>query len=437
MKTPELLGRRLECPCGRTHHITPDELLFAPGAVRQVAAVAARHAAVGQAAVVFDARTAEVAGRDAVEVLAGEGWQVAEVLLDDRPGEGNPVTDPPTGKDVRLRCAGADLIVAVGSGVVSDLGKWAAFELGIPAVTFGTAASMNGYAAANVAGKVEGVKALIRARPPAAVISDPDILAAAPAEMTASGLGDVLAKSVSSADWRLNHLLFGDYYCPRSVSLIAEIEPLYLENPQGVAAGERSAMEGLFDALMLTGMAMTMAETSDPASGGEHLISHTLDMRADATGEPHDLHGRQVGVATILCSELYRRVLAVESPAFAVPDEPVDRVWWGPLAGEVASKFAEKGPRIEAAAGKLAEANAWDDLRAELAAMVRPPEVIADCLARAGAACRAEHLGIPRQQLLAAFTHARQMRGRFTILDLAAMLGLMPAAAEGIVAEWG
>ena len=59
--------------------------------------------------------------------------------------------------------------------------------------------------------------------------------------MTASGLGDLLAKSVSSTDWRLNHLLFGDYYCARSVGLIDEIEPLYLNNPRGVKGGEPGA----------------------------------------------------------------------------------------------------------------------------------------------------------------------------------------------------
>jgi len=47
-------------------------------------------------------------------------------------------------------------------------------------------------------------------------------------------------------------------------------------------------MEALFHGLLLTGIAMTMAETSSPASGGEHLVSHTLDMMSSLDGVPHD-----------------------------------------------------------------------------------------------------------------------------------------------------
>ena len=63
------------------------------------------------------------------------------------------------------------------------------------------------------------------------------------------GLGDVLAKSVSATDWRLNHLLFGDYYCARSVNLIAGIEPLYLEHPEELKARSARAIDALFRGL--------------------------------------------------------------------------------------------------------------------------------------------------------------------------------------------
>ena len=63
-----------------------------------------------------------------------------------------------------------------------------------PAAIFATAASMNGYAAANVAPAVAGVKTLIHARAHRIVASDPAVLAAAPAALTSAGLGDVIAK---------------------------------------------------------------------------------------------------------------------------------------------------------------------------------------------------------------------------------------------------
>ena len=130
-------------------------------------------------------------------------------------------------------------------------------------------------------------------RRPAAVLTSGDILRDAPFEMTAAGLGDVLAKSVSSTDWRLNHLLFGDYYCQRSVDLVAEVERLYMEHPAGIRDLEPGAVGALFQALLLTGVAMTMADTSAPASGGEHMISHSLDMVASASGGESHLHGSE------------------------------------------------------------------------------------------------------------------------------------------------
>ena len=83
-----------------------------------------------------------------------------------------------------------------------------------------------------------------------------------------------------------------------------EIEPLYTNRPEDVRDRKPEALEALFHGLLLTGAAMTMAETSSPASGGEHLISHTLDMMSFIDGKPHDLHGRQVGVGTILTADI-------------------------------------------------------------------------------------------------------------------------------------
>ncbi len=434
-----LYGKRIECECGRTHHVQPAEVLFARDALDRLPDLCARHAAGRRCAAVMDLRTRIAAGFDAERALARAGWEVDPVVLSDGYHCESPVCDDVTklALATRYEVRQADLILAVGSGVVSDLGKWVAFDAGKPLITFATAASMNGYASANVAPTIDGVKSLVRARPPAAVVADPLVLAEAPHELTAAGLGDVLAKSVSSADWRLNHQLFGDYYCPRSVNLIAEIEPLYLDRPEAVRDHDREALGALFDALLLTGVAMTLAETSAPASGGEHLVSHTLDMLAVRDERFHDLHGRQVGVGTILASELYRRVLAVESPDLHAPPAGVDRAFWGPLADVVSEQYAAKSDRLAAAGQRLAEGGTWDDLRGALAEMVRPPERIRDTLAAAGAATGAGDIACDRPRLRAAFRHAHEIRPRFTVLDLAHLLGILPAAAEEIVEQWG
>lgn len=431
-----LFGKTIECTCGRRHTIEPSQVIYAEDALERLASVCSRVVEGRHAGALMDVRTRAAAGAEVADVLSRAGWEVTEVLVPDPAGGRSPVCDETTKEVLAGRINKPDIILTVGSGVVTDLGKWLALEAGVPFVSFATAASMNGYTSANVAPTIGGVKTLLRARPPAAVLSTPAVLRDAPYELTASGLGDALAKSVSSTDWYLNHLLFGDYYCPKSVGLIGQVEPTYLNHPEAIRARKPEAMEALFQALLLTGVAMTMAETSAPASGGEHLISHCLDMMSSVDGQPHDLHGRQVGVGTILTGELYRRVLAVNSPQFVDPPEDVDSAFWGPLAEVVAQHHGEKLPRLRQAREALSQPGTWDRLRQRLEPMLRGPETMRDCLSRAGAAFRAGDIACDRSRLLEAFLHAHEIRSRFTILDLARLLGLMPHVATEIVAQW-
>jgi glycerol-1-phosphate dehydrogenase [NAD(P)+] len=431
-----IYGTRFACACGRTHEITPKAVVFTDDAIERMASACAEITSGRECVVIDDVRTREVAGDEVARAMADGGWGVRRLLLED-PGPGrDPVCDDLTHDRLLPQVEGADLVLPVGSGVINDLGKWLAHDIGASYVTFATAASMNGYTSANVAPKIAGVKSLVRAQPPVLAFSRPRVIAEAPYEMTVSGLGDVLAKSVSSADWYLNHALFGDYYCARSVGLVAELEPLYLEHPQRIRAREEGALAAMFDALMLTGVAMTMVGTSAPASGGEHLISHSLDMLSAIDGRPHDFHGRQVGVGTILCAELYRRVLAIESPQLGEAPAAITSELWGELADEVARNYASKRDRLQQVATILGEGDRWDRLREQLAAMVRTPETLHGCLAAAGGAVEAEDIGCDAERLTTAFVHGHEIRARFTILDLAYVLGLMPGVAGEIVEQW-
>lgn len=246
----------------------------------------------------------------------------------------------------------------------------------------------------------------------------------------------MFAKSVSSADWRMNHSLFGDYYCERAISLIADIEPLYMNHPEDLPERKPELIAALFHGLLLTGVAMTMAETSAPSSGGEHLISHTLDMMSYIDGASHDLHGRQVGIGTVLASEIYQRVLEIESPVFSTASASVDKKFWGVLGDEVEIQYSQKIERLQNAIDVLQQNDAWDRLREEVKPFLMSPEKIRNCLKQAGAAFCAEDIGCSRERLISAVLHAHEMRSRFTIIDLARLLGILPRATKEIVEEW-
>lgn len=439
----DIFGSTFACSCGKTHRVTPNILHYGFDAVERLPDVLASMTSGRSVGILSDSRTQVVAGERIVASLQTCGWRTENEILPDPPSregeETSPVCDEPTLRRVDQKMPTVDILLAVGAGVISDLMKWLAYERDLPYVAFATAASMNGYTSANVAPTLGGIKTLLRARPPVAVLADPILLAEAPWRLTAAGLGDLLAKSVSSSDWRLHHLLFGDYYCPRSVELIAEIEPLYLNHPEAVAERDPRAIEALFYGLLLTGAAMTIAESSAPASGGEHLISHTLDMMSALDSHPHDLHGRQVGIGTILTSRLYEEVLAIDSPKIESPDlvfERWDPSFWGALAPAVSKEMAEKRPRLLRAAQQLAQPGIWQRIREELRPLLRPAARIQECLRRAGAAWRAQHIGCSKERLLTAFLHAHEIRSRFTILDLAYLVGVMPKAAPRLIEEW-
>ena len=388
--------------------------------------------------IVADCRTREAAREEIANVLQDDN--VSLYIVRDK-GTESPVADDVTRDIVLNEAPVADLYVAVGSGVINDLVKWISFLRKRPYISVPTAASMNGYASANVAATVDGLKVLFHAEPCKAVFVNPQILKTAPDELTAAGLGDVLAKSVSSADWKLNQFLFDEYYCQFSVDLLKELEPIYLENPAKIQKKDPAAIKALFDALFYSSVAMTITGTSSPASGGEHLVSHTLDMLANRDRTNHDLHGRQVGVASILMAALYERVMAIETPVFHVVPTSVDSEFWGSLTPVVKKQYQKKKEKFKKTAAFLSLSGNWLKLKEKIAPDLITPKKLKNCLEHAAAGHRFSDIrdnGVPlcRDKFLRVVLNANQMRERFTILDLAFLLGILPAELDALVDRW-
>lgn len=435
-----LLGTTFACDCGRQHTVPTRALYYSSDAFDHLLPTIEATPGVESCLLIADSRTYDAAGQLVTEKLRHGRVGVEHYLVPDCEGE-SPVADDRTKDLILARAPLADLYIAVGSGVINDLVKWMAFLRRKPYICVATAASMNGYASANVAATIAGLKVLFHAEPCLATFSTPEILRDAPSKLTASGLGDVLAKTVSSADWRLNHFLFNDYYCQFSVDLLKDLEPVYLNNPAGIRAKDPAAMQALFEALFFSSVAMTITGTSSPASGGEHLISHSLDMLAARDGGNHDLHGRQVGIASILMAALYEKVLAIDCPVFGEAPRQVDKHFWGSLTPVVAKEYEKKLPRYQAVADTLSRPGTWGRLQVLLRTNMVSAAKLKNCLAEAGAAhrmCDIDHFGAPltRDRLLAVVRNANQMRERFTILDLALLLGLIPDALDDLVDEW-
>ncbi len=440
MELSGLLGTSFACDCGRVHHVPVRTFLYQVGAIKSLPDIIRQSGAgARRTAVVADVRTWAVCGQQVQDVLQRAGLPVAPLIVPDR-DKGGPVCDDVTCRSLveQLRSAQPDAVVAVGSGVINDLCKWSSFALGVPYMVVATAASMNGYSAANVAPTIAGVKMLIEARPPLAVLAEPAVIEGAPHELTTAGFGDTIAKHQSNADWVMNHFLLGEYYCSFCAGIINELEPLYLDRPEDIKAGTSRAVKGLFEALFGTGLAMTLVGTSWPASGGEHLLSHTLDMMAAVRGGTHDLHGRQVGIGTLFSAALYERVLGLATPVVRdLPPSVDERFWAAPsIVAAIGEQYGAKRQRVPALRDRLADQQTWDQLRAKLAAEVKSPDTIRNWLRRAGGAVSMDDIGCSRERLKSAILHMHEIRKRFTIIDLAWLAGVLPDAADDLMDRW-
>jgi len=294
-------GRR--CSCGRVHSYAA-RVISGKGALEKLPEALAQLKS-KKVFVLCDRNTYKAAGEQVCALLNAAG--VAHICHCFREEAVEP-DEKSVGGAVMYMTADCDAIVAVGSGVINDIGKILSNLSGKPYIIVATAPSMDGYASATSSMTRSGLKTSVPSRCPDVIIGDTDILCAAPLKLMKSGLGDMLAKYVSICEWRIASLLLGEYYCEEIASLIRGALKRCVDNAAGLLRREEAAVQAVFEGLVIGGVAMNYAGLSRPASGGEHYLSHVIDMRAVQFGTPMDLHGIQCAVGTLICLRLYEKL---------------------------------------------------------------------------------------------------------------------------------
>jgi glycerol-1-phosphate dehydrogenase [NAD(P)+] len=371
-------------------------------------------------------------------MLAPLGSLVVETL----PGDVH--ADEVTVERAVTACAGADVVVTVGSGTMSDIGKVAAAAAGAPHVIVQTAASVDGFADDQSVLLKRGVKRTVHSAWPHALVADAAVVRQAPIGMSLSGLGDATTMFTAPADWYLANVLdMGDGWV-EPIGLLARAHgDRLLALAPGIGARDGDAIQMLTSLLALRGMVMGMARQTSPGSGMEHTVSHLLDMRAGADGIPTAPHGAQVGVSTIVGARLWRRIVAIidagDLPPVAVPDDakaerlvrsaflPVDAS--GAMADECWADYRVKLDRMRRVglAGRVQQlVDDWPTHRAMLDRILVPPHELEGALRLAGAPVRYAQLPTPPSDdaVRWAFANCHLMRARFTVADLAFLTGL-------------
>ena len=433
----------LLAPCGL------GDLVVGPDALRELPTTVLRLAGDGlgrrpRVTLLVDETAILRHGRDVksrVESDLADGCEVTRVTLSDGSPELHVVEEMV--ELARAGCAGADVVVALGGGTISDLGKLAADGADVRLVTVMTAASVDGYTDDVSVTLTQGVKRTIPSRWPDVVLGDAETVAGAPPRMTRSGYGEMTSMYVAPADWRLAALVgAGPAFHPGPVALLGALADQLDSCAPGVAASEPAAVQTLTWALALRGIATGVAGTTACLSGVEHLVSHMLDVRAAQLGSATGLHGEQVGVGSVLAAcawEMVHERLAT-TPTARVraveldPQRAESRVRaafegldpTGRIGTECWSDYARKLGRLRAARPQadavLAE---WQAHRPSLDALLRPSDVIARGLRSAGAPVLYADLGSAVDAATGrwALQHCAFMRDRFTVVDLLNVLG--------------
>lgn len=413
------------------------EVVVGVGALAASGKAYLRHFGPGPACLIADENTWEAAGRAALASLSAEGIGVRTHVLpaDPRP---KPTVEQADALGAVLATDDATP-VAVGSGVLNDLVKHAAFQLDRPYLCIATAASMDGYSSAGSPLSHQGFKITIPCRPPRVVIGDLDVIAAAPARMTGWGYADLAGKVPAGGDWMIADALAVEPIDAVAWPMVQEGLSGWLARPERLAGGDTSAVAGLFTGLILVGLAMEAHGSSRPASGADHQIAHLWEMEGLSLAGESVSHGACVAVGCASVLALYDWLLTqdlsdVTSDAIDMAaKEAAIRAAFGP--GAIAERSIEETRAKHLSPGAHGERLArirktWPSLSRRLRDRLMPANEMRRRLAAAGAPSMADEIGVSRAHLRRTIRNALYLRSRYTLLDLLHETGLLDAAID-------
>ncbi|MDB4868393.1 MAG: sn-glycerol-phosphate dehydrogenase [Cohnella sp.] len=270
--------------------------------------------------VVADKNTYMAAGPALMDTLSEANLDVHLTVIQPD-GQGDVIADETAVVQLLLdlKAHHANSVLALGTGTLHDIARFAAYTTGIPFISVPTAPSVDGFNSKGAPLILRGEKKTIQAIGPDAIFADLDILAGAPASMVAAGFGDMIAKYTSLFDWKFGSIVRSEPYSPIVAELTRNALQQCVDGVEEIAARSPAGIRLLTGALIESGFAMLMFGQSHPASGAEHHLSHYWEMEFLRLGRKQILHGAKVGVACAEIAELYHRV--VGNSLLSVPEE--------------------------------------------------------------------------------------------------------------------
>ncbi len=303
------------------------------------------------------------------------------------------------------------LLIACGSGSIHDIARYNASELGLPLISFPTAASVDGFASSMAAMTINGQKLTVPAKAPVALFAEPDVFCDAPDTLSLSGIGDILGKYVCIFDWKVANLLTGERYD----AYIEKMERDAIKGLMETDYNDKIFVSKLMECLVLSGIAIQLFGNTRPASGAEHHLSHFWEMHC-ANPETDALHGEQVGVSTIILLDLYKSVTDL-----MLTKKPLTKEFLSPIFKDLTDGIIKENlPFIPDTITQAKLNSVWGEIRHLADTELPDARFVSDFLASKGGKTTLSELGLPSDDNFLATTlkYSPYVRNRLTLLKL-------------------
>ncbi|MER6264356.1 iron-containing alcohol dehydrogenase family protein [Streptomyces sp. NPDC059688] len=231
-------------------------------------------------------------GRLAVAVSGGSGARLRERISPSLPGAtwfevGGGTLDDAVRLAGEMQSGRYDAVVGLGGGKIIDCAKFAAARVGLPLVAVPTNLAHDGLCSPVATLDNDAGRGSYGVPNPIAAVIDLDVIREAPARFVRAGIGDAVSNINAIADWELANRVKGEQIDGLAAAMARQAGEAVLRHPGGI--GENGFLQVLAEALVLTGVAMSISGDSRPASGSCHEINHAFDLlfpkRAAAHGE--------------------------------------------------------------------------------------------------------------------------------------------------------
>jgi len=273
----------------------PRQVMAGHGCVHQLGTICADFELKGTGLIVTGPTTGALAARAVRESLEQKRFEVQQVEVGEATQQ-NLVKVEEVAKDVK-----ASFLLGVGGGSKIDLAKLGSANLKIPFISVPTSASHDGIASPRASIKDGGNSLSLNASVPLGIIADTELIVKAPYRLLASGCADVVSNTTAILDWQLAQRLRSDDFSSSAANLAKYAAESIIEQASLIKPNLEESVWVCIRPIIISGISMSVAGSSRPTSGSEHMFSHYLSKIAPGKA----LHGELCGVGSIMMMYLH------------------------------------------------------------------------------------------------------------------------------------